>query len=211
MNNKNIYLTFDDGPSIYTNELLDILKKYNVKATFFINGYNLDTEKGQKTLQRILDEGHTIGLHTNSHDYSYIYASVDNFLNDLKLLEKKVIDLTGIKPEIFRFPGGSSNTISKNYKIGIMTELVEIINSLGFFYFDWNINSLDIYFNDATIIAKYVISKLGKFEDNIILQHDTKPESIKAVPLIIEHALNHDFTFKTLNSQSPSIHHNIYN
>lgn len=211
MNNKNIYLTFDDGPTIYTNKLLDILKKYNVKATFFINGYNLDTNEGRETLKRMVNEGHSIGLHSNTHDYAYIYKDVNNYLSDINILSNKIYDITGYKPIILRFPGGSSNTISKKYHKNIMSTLVKTVQKLGYQYFDWNINSFDTVINDPFIIASNVISELKDRPDNVVIQHDTKPATIKAVPLIIQYSLANGYSFLPLTIDSPIIHHNIYN
>jgi peptidoglycan-N-acetylglucosamine deacetylase len=211
MDSKNIYLTFDDGPTIYTNRLLDILKEYNVKATFFVNGYNLDSPDGQKTLKRIIAEGHSLGLHSNTHDYAYIYKNDENFLNDINTLSDKIYNITGYRPQILRFPGGSSNTISKRYNNGIMRRLVKKVQELGYTYFDWNINSFDTVVKDPIAIAGNVINELNKKEGNVVIQHDTKLPSIEAVPLIIGHGLANNYKFLPLTKDSPPIHHNIYN
>ena len=207
-NSREIYLTFDDGPSIYTDELLDILKKYNVKATFFVTSNGSDS-----TILREYNEGHTIGLHTNSHDYSYVYSSVDNYFNDLYAIQERVKNITGETSNLIRFPGGSSNTISTNYDngIGIMSILTEEVERKGFYYFDWNVVSGDagevstsdeVYYN--------VINHLtGGY--SIVLQHDIKKFSIDAVERIIQYGINNGYSFKTLSPSSPKAHHRVFN
>ena len=118
-----IYLTFDDGPSLdITPKILDLLKKHNIKATFFVINRNSNTDY---LIKRAYNEGHTIGLHTSSHNYSKIYANETAYFNDLANIENKVIKITGTSSKIIRFPGGSSNTVSRNYNKGIMTRLTK--------------------------------------------------------------------------------------
>ena len=118
--NSTIYLTFDDGNSSMTPKILDILKKEKVKATFFMVGTNLNPE----IMKRIVDEGHTIGLHTETHKYEQLYASPEAYFQDLESLSKKVKDMTGVDSKIIRFLGGSSNSVSKSYRPVIMSFLV---------------------------------------------------------------------------------------
>ncbi len=135
---KVCYLTFDDGPSKNTPLILDILKNYNAKATFFvINSADIGY------IQRIHDEGHTVGLHTASHNYAQLYSSTDAYFNDLKQISDKVESIIGIRPTVMRFPGGSSNKVSAKYCKGIMTQLVTLVQEKGYSYFDWNISSGD--------------------------------------------------------------------
>ena len=207
-NSNEIYLTFDDGPSIYTDELLDILKKYNVKATFFVTSNGSDS-----TILREYNEGHTIGLHTNSHDYSYVYSSIDNYFADLYAIQNRVKNVTGEAPNLIRFPGGSSNTVSTNYDggIGIMSRLAEEVEKRGFYYFDWNVSSGDAGgASTSDEVYSNVVNSLGGGY-SIVLQHDTKKFSIDAVERIIEYGLNNGYTFKTLSPGSPKAHHRIFN
>ncbi len=128
-----IYLTFDDGPSAnITPKVLDILKKEKVKATFFVLNYSKSNEK---LIKRIVKEGHTIGVHGYSHEYSKIYKSKKAFLNNIYSLQKKIEKLTGIKTKYMRFPGGSSNTVSRHYSKGIMSRLVGEMLGRGFRYY----------------------------------------------------------------------------
>ena len=138
VSNKTIYLTFDDGPSYLTMEILDILKQEKVAATFFIVGTNVD--KYKEVVKRAYVDGHTIAMHTNTHKYNEIYSSLDNYFNDLKIVKNKIYNLTGVSPRIVRFPGGSSNMVSKKYSKGIMTNIVNKINSKSYYYFDFYLN-----------------------------------------------------------------------
>lgn len=201
---KVIYLTFDDGPSKYTEELLDILKKYNVKATFFVTSNGSDD-----TIKRAYEEGHSIGLHTYSHNYSKVYQSVDAYFNDLNKISSRVEKITGEKSMLIRFPGGSSNTVSK-FNPGIMTTLAKEVEVRGYKYFDWNVGSSDTSTSDSSKIANNVIKSLKK-GSNIVLQHDTNYSSVKAVSEIIEYGLNNGYVFAPLDITSPSAHHTIAN
>lgn len=134
-----IYLTFDDGPSTKnTARLLDILKEENVKATFFLT----DKTNTDYLIKKMYDEGHTIGLHTASHNYKYIYSSTTNFIKDIEKIQEKVARITGEKSSIIRFPGGSSNTVS-SFNPGIMCTLSNMVIEKGYHYFDWNVSSGD--------------------------------------------------------------------
>ena len=130
---KTVYLTFDDGPSDRTDEILAILDKYNVKATFFVMPRKTDV--CYKRLRAIVDAGHTIGVHTYSHDYNIMYASVEAYLEDFNKAYEIVVDATGIKPDIFRFAGGSLN--DRSYKI------IAEMTRRGFTYYDWNASGDD--------------------------------------------------------------------
>lgn len=205
---KVIYLTFDDGPSSYTNELLDVLKKYNVKATFFVTGNGSDA-----VIKRAYDEGHTIALHTNSHNYSYVYSSTDNFFKDLYTIQSRVENITGHKSYIMRFPGGSSNTVSKSYDGGtrIMSHLTKEVTNRGFRYFDWNVSSGDAGGTTSSDgVYNNVVNNL-KPGISIVLQHDTKKFSIDAVSRIIEYGLNNGYTFDKITENTPMITHGVNN
>ena len=205
---KIIYLTFDDGPSQYTSSLLDILKKYNVKATFFVTGYGSDD-----LILREFKEGHTIGLHSYNHKYSEVYSSVDNYYNDLYKVRDRVKRITGYEPTLIRFPGGSSNTVSKNYDKGtkIMTFLAKDVQEKGFYYFDWNVSSQDAGSPiSSDTVYKNVVTTL-RSEYSVVLQHDTKKYSIDAVERIIKFGLENGYTFEPLTEESYGAHHRISN
>ena len=204
-----IYLTFDDGPSAYTSELLDVLSKYNVKATFFVTGrapgYNYN-------ITRAYNEGHAIGLHTNTHNYNYVYLSIDAYFEDLNTISNTVKNLTGVESKLVRFPGGSSNTVSR-ITPGIMTSLSGMLLNKGYQYFDWNVSSGDASgsVKSSDVYASNVINSLGSGSYYIVLQHDTNASSVRAVSRIIEYGQSHGYTFDKLSLGSPTVHHRIAN
>ena len=203
---KVVYLTFDDGPGPYTAHLLDVLDSYNVKATFFIT-YK---PKYKDVIKRAYESGHTIALHTASHTYSYVYKSVDNYFADLKKVSDFAESITGQKSMLIRFPGGSSNTVSKSYSKGIMTKLAKEVTNRGYTYFDWNVSSGDTGTSDTNKIYKNVTKKFkgGKY---VVLQHDIKKPSVNAVADIIEYGKKNGYTFLPLDKTSPTAHHGISN
>lgn len=204
-----IYLTFDDGPSIYTTELLDLLQKYNVKATFFVTKNGDDA-----TILREFKEGHAIGMHTFSHDYAYIYQDTDNFWNDLLTVQDRIRNITGETTLLMRFPGGSSNTISMRYDGGqkIMSQLTREAEERGFSYFDWNVDSGDTNHTvTSDEIFANVINSLKIGDASIVLQHDTKKYSVEAVEKIIQYGLDNGYKFDKLNAESYAAHHKINN
>ena len=204
--NRIVYLTFDDGPGEHTGRLLDILAKYGVKATFFVTGRGDDD-----LIKREYDEGHTVGLHTNSHDYAYVYSSVENYFADLYEVRDRVKRITGYAPTLIRFPGGSSNTISARYRRGIMSTLVTEVGSRGFQYVDWNVSSGDAgEASTADQVYNDVISKLedGRF---VVLQHDIKGFSVDAVERIIQYGQSNGYIFLPMTSGSFLAHHRVNN
>lgn len=206
---KVIYLTFDDGPGEYTDELLAVLAKYNVKVTFFVKGKNADL--GSR-LKAIADAGHSIGIHTITHDYAEIYASEEAFLKDLLGMQDIIYQHTGITTTLMRFPGGTSNTISRNYCEGIMTQLVGTVTDLGFQYFDWNVDSKDAGgAKTADEVYQNVTSGIKGLKTAYVLQHDIKGYSVDAVERIIQWGLANGYTFLPLTPESPAYHHNPNN
>lgn len=201
-----VYLTFDDGPSEYTNKLLDILKKYNVKVTFFVTGKGEDS-----VILREYKEGHKIALHTNSHNYATVYSSVDNYFNDLNAISSRVERITGYKSKLIRFPGGSSNTVSRSYSRGIMSTLTREVQNRGYKYFDWNISSGDAGGTTTSDgVYNNVVTRL-KDDYSVVLQHDTQEFSIDAVERIIKYGLENGYTFSVLDENSPGAHHGVNN
>lgn len=194
-----IYLTFDDGPSSYTNELLDVLKKYNVKATFFV------TCKGDDSIiKREYNEGHTVALHTCSHDYKQIYASYDAYFKDLNNVKARVKKITGYDANIIRFPGGTSNSVSPNIS---MKSLAKQVVNKGYYYFDWNISSGDAGGATTSDAVYNNVTTMLKSGTSVVLQHDTKKFSIQAVERIIQYGLANGYTFERLTTTSPKIRH----
>jgi len=205
--NGSVYLTFDDGPNYgTTNVILDILKEENVKATFFV------TCKGPDDLiKRIYNEGHTIALHTCTHDYYYVYASVNNYFEDLERISNRVKNLTGYESKIIRFPGGSSNTVSRISK-GIMTTLTGMVLDKGYRYYDWNVDSGDAGgANNRYQVYNNVINSLSHGRGNMVLMHDIKPQTRDALRDIIHYAKNSGFTFKKIEMDTYMIRHSVNN
>lgn len=178
------YLTFDDGPSENTAQILDILKSYDVKATFFVTGN--ESEEAKELYKRIVDEGHTLGMHSYSHQYSEIYNSVESFANDEKKLRDLLYESTGVIPNLYRFPGGSSNLVS-NIE---MAEFIKYLNSQNITYFDWNVASGDATSQnvDVDTLVNNVLNDVSKYETSVILMHDAteKITSVEALSRIIE-------------------------
>lgn len=206
-NTKVIYLTFDDGPGPYTEILLDVLKKNDVQATFFVVN-----SKYNHLLQRISEEGHAIGAHTFSHVYSDIYSSKEKYYQDLNNIQSVIKEYTGSETKLIRFPGGSSNTVSKKYCPKIMTELSQELTEQGYAYFDWNVDSGDASFSKtAEDVYNNTISAISKKKQAVVLQHDTKLFSIQAVDDIIKWGKQNGYVFLPLTEESPVVHHSIYN
>ena len=204
-----IYLTFDDGPSAYTATLLDVLAKYNVKATFFVTCAGPDD-----MIVREYNEGHSVALHTCSHNYSQIYASPDVYFNDLAAVQNRVKNLTGYTSMLIRFPGGSSNLVSARYDGGshIMSHLTREVENRGYTYFDWNITSGDAGgITTADGIYQSVINNLKYGGNSVVLQHDIKSFSVDAVERIVQYGLEHGFVFAKLDASSFNAHHSVNN
>ncbi len=161
-----LYLTFDDGPSKYTENILYYLDKYSIKATFFVvpNG----TDECAALLRKIADAGHTIGIHSASHVYEDIYASVEAYLDDFKIAYDRVFEATGIKCELFRFPGGSIN----DYNVNSRDAIIEEMTRRGFIYFDWNVDSEDALGATWTEMYNNVLGEVEGKTRAVILMHD---------------------------------------
>lgn len=196
---KVCYLTFDDGPSLTNTErILDILAEYDIKATFFV--INHKGNEFDDIYRRIVREGHTIGIHSYSHDYKKIYASVEDFLKDFDRMSSKIERLTGVKPNIFRFPGGSINTYNTNVYIPLAAEMLR----RGYVYYDWNVGSGDAGYACATKteICNNVLNGIYESGESIVLMHDSKEKTTTAdaLPDIIEQLLSEGYEFKKLDN-----------
>ena len=207
---KVCYLTFDDGPSANTLKILEILDKYKVKATFFVVN---DAHTKIEYIKQIHAAGHTVGLHSSSHVYEQIYKSVDNYFADLNALSAKVKELIGVESKVLRFPGGSSNTVSKTPKI--MTTLSHMVTERGYTYFDWNVSSEDA--SAARVSASkitYNVLQGARNKNSIcVLMHDAagKTTTVDALPGIIEGLIVQGFSFAPLTAESYGYHHGINN
>ena len=201
-----VYLTFDDGPSIYTNDILDILDKYQVKATFFVVGR--EGTDAEEALQRIVEDGHTLGMHSYSHKYKELYESVDSFTRDFEQIRDYVYQATGVESVYYRFPGGSSNTVSEID----MHEFIDYLESRGVEYYDWNVSSGDggsMKLTTDTLLENCT-KDIDTRDTSIILLHDSaeKPTTVEALPEIIENILARpDTVILPITENTKPVHH----
>ena len=207
---KTIYLTFDDGPSrTITPSVLQILKEENVKATFFIINHD---DSLNYLIRQAYEDGHTIAIHSYTHNYRQIYASEEAFFEDLRLMSEKLEGITGVKPTITRFPGGSSNTVSR-FNPSIMTRLAKELTNKGYIYFDWNIGSGDAGgVSSAYEVYQNVTSSLHS-GTNVVLMHDYESNyyTLNALRDIIHYGKNNGYTFSNITETTPQIKHRIAN
>lgn len=206
-----IYLTFDDGPSNVTSQILDILNEKGVKATFFVIN---TSDNYNHLIKREYDEGHTVALHSYTHNYANIYSSVDSYWQDLNKISDKVHSITGQSAKIIRFPGGSSNTISRHYSIGIMSTLSNEVLSRGYHYFDWNVDCGDAGgARTSDTVYKNVVNNLSHNKTNVVLMHDFNNNyiTVNALRNIIDYGLNNGYTFASIDMETPMVTHRILN
>lgn len=198
---KVAYLTFDDGPSSNTFEILDILQEENIKATFFIVGKAI-TEEGENALQRMKNEGHAIGIHTYSHACNEIYCSIERYLNDFNMVYEQIHEITGQRVNIYRFPWGSNNGYSKNIKDALMDEM----ERRGFLCYDWNVDANDSIGKPTEYSIRRNIEKDLKNQDHpIILLHDSSINNltVRMLPGIIGMLKDKGYEFDTLEHREP--------
>ena len=202
---KKVYLTFDDGPSENTEKILDILKEYNVKATFFVIGR---TDEYSKSLyKRIVDEGHTIALHSYTHRYSLIYKSLDNYKDDLQRISDLVHDVTGVRSKFIRFPGGSSNKVSHVS----MRDIIRYVTEEGYVYFDWNAINGDATGKTYTVdeLVDNAFKDCGKYDTNVVLMHDaeSKTSTVEALPKILDKLIEDGYLILPIDDNTAPVQH----
>lgn len=203
-----VYLTFDDGPSKNTQNILDILAEYDVKATFFVNGRTDDDSIAR--YKAIAEAGHEIAMHSYSHDYEYVYASIDNFVTDLDKIQNLVTEVTGKTPMVYRFPGGSSNTLSMRQLP--MADFISVLDERGIVYFDWNVDSTDGEGSNRdvqTLIDETKSGLDGKKQQYVVLMHDAGDHdtTVQALPTIIEYCKEQGYVFDVITTDTPPVHH----
>ena len=207
-----IYLTFDDGPSSdSTPQILDILEKKNVKATFFVLHYS---EQNEHLIKREYSNGHTVALHGYTHNYSEVYQSADSCIENFKKIQNQVLQTTGFKSNIIRFPGGSSNTISKKYCEGVMTELSQRVIDEGFRVFDWNVDSNDAgHAKNSDAIFENVTTGIKPDRKNVVLMHDFfgNQKTIDALEGIINFGQENGYVFRRITEDTPMVRHAVNN
>lgn len=192
------YLTFDDGPSENTTEILRILQEHGVKATFFIVGNQVRDEQGKEWLRQIAAEGHTLAIHSYSHDYERIYASTEAFLDDFYQAYSLVEEVTGQQPRFFRFPGGSINA----YNTGVYQQIIAEMGRRGFTYFDWNVSAQDAA-RDPVSSSKILVGVLQdaqKKDRAVVLMHDSKGKetTVAALAEMIEGMAAQGYEFRPI-------------
>lgn len=206
---KVVYLTFDDGPSVHTERLLDILDAYDVKVTFFVTGAFPDY---RYNLTREAESGHAVAVHTYTHDYSQVYAYDQAYWDDFNRMNDVVEAYTGKRADFFRFPGGSSNEVSFNYNYGIMSRLTDQALAMGLQYYDWNAGGIDAGGStDSWEIAMNAINNIDNADVPVVLLHDTHGYTVDAVPTIIEYCLSQGYVFRPLTKDSTVCHHSVAN
>ena len=207
-----IYLTFDDGPTQDTTpKILDILKKKNIKATFFVVNYSNSNEE---LIRQEAEMGETVALHGYTHTYSEVYQSSDTCIDNFKKIQSKVYQTTGKKANIIRFPGGSSNTISRKYCEGVMTELTKRVVDEGFRYFDWNVDSDDAgKVKTSQDIYNNVVSGIKPGRENVVLMHDfaKNDKTVNALEAIIDYGLQNGYVFRKITDETKMVTHSVNN
>lgn len=182
--NKKVYLTFDDGPTKHTDEILDILADYDIKATFFVIGHNDEVSK--ERYKRIVNDGHVLGIHSYSHKYKDIYKSLENFDKDFTKLWNLLYDTTGYTPTLYRFPGGSLGFLNNDK----MKDYVNFLNEKGMTYYDWNVVNGDaegINYTEEQMIDN-VLNGVARKKTSIVLMHDGdgKSKTVATLPDILD-------------------------
>jgi len=195
---KTIYLTFDDGPSYkITNQILDVLKEKDVKATFFLIG-NKVKDRGE-IVKRIYNEGHSIGLHSYTHKMKLIYKSEEAFIEEMKKTEDAVYEVIGIRPKIIRFPGGSIGHLDEDFH--------KRLHELGYKVFDWNARISDGYVPSKApdVLYKEAIKTSKKWNTVFLLMHcsETDKNTVKALPRIIDYFKDKGYVFETIDEKTP--------
>lgn len=206
-----IYLTFDDGPSDITPEVLDILQENEIKATFFIVDYS---EEDKSKIQRIIDEGHTLGLHGLSHDYAKIYSSVDAITENFIGLQEKILNDFDYNAIYIRFPGGASNTISKKYCDGVMTAATSKVEQEGFTYYDWNVDVNDAgSARTANKVYDNFVAGIVPQRENVVLMHDGygHQPTADALQKIIDYAKENGYVFSEITEETIPVQHGVNN
>lgn len=206
---KTCYLTFDDGPSVNTKDVLDILDRYQIKATFFVTG---TYPEYYSYMKKAHDKGHVIALHTFSHDYKTIYSSVNGYMNDLQKIKDLVYQQTGVDSKIIRFPGGSNNQSSKQYSPGIMKILTKKVIDEGYQYYDWtSLNGDGEGVTTVEGLYKKAMQEIEGKEDIMFLMHDsaTCQNTVKALPAILDELVKRGYTFHVIDENTPTFHQQV--
>ena len=207
-----VYLTFDDGPSTNTQQILDILKQYNVKATFFVIGKTDDLSKEMykknekiyiENLEKVLAKPFLFWY----HKYSVIYDSMSAFEQDFNQIHDYLKEVTGVDCKYYRFPGGSSNQVSNSD----MREFIRYLNDRGITYYDWNVSSGDATSQAYTAdeLIQNVMGDVTKYKTSVVLMHDSavKPATVEALPALIEQLQGIGAEILPIDENTATVHH----
>lgn len=205
---KRVYLTFDDGPSIYTGQILDILAANDVKATFFVIAR--EDPSYWEYYTRIIEEGHTLGMHSYTHNYSQVYASLDAFENDVNQLSQFLYDRTGERPTIYRFPGGSSNSVTHVP----IEECIAYLNEQGIAYYDWNALNGDAVTNELSTdrLIENIMTSVRQNNTSIVLMHDipSRHNTVESLQELIDTLKDEGYEILPIDEDTPLIQHVPY-
>lgn len=203
---KKVYLTFDDGPSKNTDDLLDLLAEYDVKATFFVIGH--EGEEYSRLYQRMANEGHSIGMHSYSHDYGKIYKSVEDFEKDFTKISDLLYDTIGYVPDLYRFPGGSSNSKCKALTI---QPFISFLLEKDIRYFDWNVENGDATGKSYTVeeLAQNLLDGVAKKTTSVVLCHDTnaKGKTLESMKIVLPALIEKGAQVLPITADTPIIRH----
>lgn len=202
---RRVYLTFDDGPSKNTIKILRVLDKYHIKATFFLTGR--EDEQSLELYREIAQRGHSIGMHSYTHKYEEIYDSVEAFEKDLTRIRNLIQEAAGVECSLYRFPGGSSNQVSKLE----MQEFIKVLKEKEITYFDWNVECGDATYHDYTVkeLVDNVMQDVVKYRTSVVLMHDAenKTNTVKALSVIIEKLLAMDAQILPIDENTRLVQH----
>ena len=204
---KTVYFTFDDGPSRNTEKILNMLQEEGIKATFFVTAQEENKELAVQMLRRIVEEGHTLGLHTYSHKFKEIYQSADTYLADIDKLNTYIVETIGAYPAILRFPGGSATS---NATKEVIREIIGEIARRGYLYYDWDVVSGDQTGKilSPEEIARNIVSGVEGKKNAIVLCHDSGAPKTTAegVRLAIHRLREQGYVFEPITCEVPPKH-----
>ncbi len=202
---KRVYLTFDDGPSKQTERVLNILKKKKVKATFFTIGR--EDEFSQSIYQRIVKEGHTLGMHSYSHIFKEVYGSLEGFKKDFYRISDHLEKITGVRPVFYRFPGGSSNSVNELP----IEQYTDFLKAQGVQYADWNVIAANGITDNVTKedMVRSVMEGVAKYDTSIVLLYDSADKKMTADSLsaMIDSLLAAGYELLPMDDSTVPIHH----
>lgn len=205
----NVYLTFDDGPSANTDSILDTLAEYNVRASFFCIARWGDENTAR--YRRIVEEGHTLGMHSYTHDYKTVYADLASFQEDVIKISDFLYEKTEVRPKYYRFPGGSSNTVCKVS----MSKCIRYVNRSGLTYFDWNAQNDDATgksYTASELVSRAMKSVRAAGRNVVLLMHDeqTKTATAESLPKLLQQLKDADYDILPIREETPLVQHVSY-